>query len=163
MKRQCGKRSAGSLASLLLLMMFAIGVVGVLLNGASVYKRLVERDAAFSDLRTCAQYIGVRIRQAASQDISVLSDFGDGDCLLICEQIGDTEYRTQVYCHDGWLMELFAAADVGLVPGSGEKILPIEHLSIQQNGNLLFFTVTDQNNQKTAFVQALRGCKREAS
>ena len=157
MERRSGKRSISGLAALILLGVFAAGILSVLLTGANAYKRLTERDAASYDSRTCVQYLANKVRQAPAPDSVVLSDFGEGDSLLVREQMNGCEYWTQVYCHDGWLMELFTAADAGLVPEDGEKILPAQHLAAQRSGDLLQIKIVDEHGTEHVVLLTLRG------
>ena len=111
MKNHTNERSLSALAALLTFALFAIGILSVLLGGANVYRRLTQRDAQSYDSRTCAQYIATKLRPAPSPGAVAIAPFGDGDSLFITETIGDSTYLTRVYCHNGWLMELFTVAD----------------------------------------------------
>ena len=157
MKERSRKNSISGLAALVLLGVFAAGILAVLLSGASAYQRLTERDARSYDSRTCMQYLATKVRQAPAPDALRLSDFGDGDSLLISETIDGTEYQTQVYYYDGWLMELFTVTDAGLLPEDGEKILPAKNLSLRLSGDLLRIEVVDGNGTENALALALRG------
>ena len=157
MSEHSGKPSISGLAALVLLLVFAVGILTVLLGGASAYQRLTERDARSYDSRTCMQYLATKVRQAPAPDCLVLSDFGEGDSLMICETVQGAEYRTQIYCCNGWLMELFTAADAGLAPEDGEKILPAESLSLRRSGDLLQVRVVDGNGTENVLMLALRG------
>ena len=151
------KKSISGAAALVLLGIFAVGILGVLLTGAIVYKELSERSALAYDSRTCVQYLSSKVRQASSSAAVQLSDFGDGDSLLIYEMVHGEPYQTQVYCYDGWLMELFTAADSGMEPEAGEKILPVQTLSLAQTETLLQVEVVDANGLENTFQLTLRG------
>jgi len=157
MKEYREKNSISGIAALLLLGVFAVGILAVLLTGAGAYKRATDQSAASYDMRTCSQYISNKIRQAPASDAVVLSDFGDGDSLLIREQIGGDEYWTQVYCHNGWLMELFAVANADFGPEDGERILPAQSLSATADDNLLRVRIRyDEDSEETLWL-TLRG------
>lgn len=157
MKQRSGKQSIAGLAALILLGVFAAGILTVLFTGARTYQRLVERDALSYDSRTCVQYLTAKVRQAPAPGSVVLSDFGDGDSLLICEQIEGAEYWTRIYCYDGWLMELFTAAGAGLEPQDGEKILPAQELTLECSGNLLRVAVLGEDGTCNTVLLNLRG------
>lgn len=163
MNERSGKRSISGLAALILLGVFAAGILTVLLTGARAYKGLTERDAVSYDSRTCVQYLANKVRQAPAPGAVVLSDFGEGDSLLIREQIGGNEYWTQVYCHNGWMMELFTTADAGLAPEDGEKILPVQSLAMERSGDLLRLEIVDQNGTENSVLLTLRGGEGAAS
>lgn len=130
-------------AALLVLAVFAVGVLGTLLGGAGIYRRLVSRDRAGFDRRTALQYITTRVRQAPGQ-VSVAA-FGDGDALLLRQITDDGIYLTRVYCFDGWLMELFSAETGDFSPQDGEKLLPAEALNLALTGGLLRVGLTDSS------------------
>lgn len=157
MNDRSGKRPISGLAALILLGVFAVGILTVLLTGARAYKGLTGRDAVSYDSRTCVQYLTVKVRQAPAPDAVVLSNFGDGDSLLIREQIDGSEYWTQVYCHNGWMMELFTTANAGLAPEDGEKILPVQSLVMERSGNLLRLDIVDGNGTENTVLLTLRG------
>lgn len=157
MKTYSEKRSISGLAALILLGVFAAGILSVLLTGVGVYKRLNERDSQAYNSRTCIQYIATKVRQAPAPDAVVVSEFGEGDCLRIREQINGEEYWTQIYCFDGWLMELFAATGAGLAPENGEKILQVRNLELSWNGAMLQVDLMDQNGTESAILLTPRG------
>ena len=157
MRERRGNKSISGIAALLLLTVFAAGLLSVLLGGAGVYRRLSARDAAAYDLRTCTQYLANRVRQAPTPAAVAVSRFGDGDSLLIREDVDGEEYRTQIYCHNGWLMEIFAAADADLAPGDGEKLLPAKTLSVTDDGGLLCIRIANEKGGADTVWLSVRG------
>lgn len=157
MKKHDRRQSISGLAALLSLGVFAVSLLAVLLCGAGVYGRLTQRDQLAYDSRTCVQYLTTKVRQAPTPDAVALSRFGDGDALIISEEIGGAEYWTRVYCYDGWLMELFTVADDGFAPEDGEQILPARELSLTREGTLLRVALVDGNGSQADFLLALRG------
>ena len=159
MNDRSGKRSISGLAALILLGVFAAGILTVLLTGARAYKGLTGRDAISHDSRTCVQYLTTKVRQAPAPDAVVLSNFGEGDSLLLRENIDGSEYWTRVYCHDGWMMELFTLANAGLAPEDGEKILPMEALSLSLDGVLLTAALRNPDGTEVTLTLTSRLCK----
>ncbi len=157
MKKQSRQPSISALAALLVLGVFAVGILAVLLSGAGVYRRLTERDQKVYDSRTCVQYVAAKVRQAPAPGAVSLSRFGDGDSLKITEVIDGTEYQTQIYCFGGWLMELYTAADAGLMPEDGEKILPVQELKLTAEGSCLRVELVDGNGTQLSVLLSLRG------
>lgn len=100
-------------------------------RGADGYQRLTQRDQEAYAQRTAAQYLATRIRQADTAAGITVEPFGsDGpDALLLHEQVEGTTYVTRVYCYEGYLRELFSAADAELLPADGEKILEMQNLT----------------------------------
>ena len=157
MKRQNAGQSISGLAALMLLGVFAVGILSVLLSGADAYRRLTERDRLAYDSRTCIQYVATKVRQAPAPDAVVLSEFGESDCLRVSQWVEGTEYWTRVYCHDGWLMELFTVAEEGFAPEDGEKILQVDGFSLNREGTLLSVEIVDSNGSANSILLSLRG------
>lgn len=115
------------LLSLTVLAVFALCALLVLLLGGRVYRNLTETAAESYCSRTACQYLSTRVQQAG--EVSV-ADFGGSHALVIREEIGGRVYLTRIYCHDGWLRELYCAESNQLQPADGEKILEAESLTL---------------------------------
>ena len=157
MKDYKKERSLSTVAAILLFVVFAAGVFGVLLGGAEVYRSLAQRDAEVYDSRTCHQYLANKLRQAPKPDAVRIVPFGESDGLQIVQSVEGEPYVTWIYCHDGWLMELFCIADGEFSAEDGEKILPASGLSVTQQQDLLRIDITDENGQTLQLNHALRG------
>ncbi|MBQ2785966.1 MAG: DUF4860 domain-containing protein [Oscillospiraceae bacterium] len=157
MKDYKSERSVSTVAALLLLAVFAVGILGVLLGGAQSYRYLTQRDAAAYDSRTCTQYLVTKLRQAPQCNGVQVVPFGDGSALLIPETVDGEDYVTRIYCHAGWLMELYSVADGEFSPEDGEKILPASDLTITRQQDLLLIGITDANDQVLQMKISLRG------
>lgn len=129
-------RSLTGLAALLLLGLFALCTLGVLLQGASVYRRVAAAGSEAYEARTCAQFFATKVRQAPSAAAVSLSDFAGG-ALVITEALEGQTCLTRIYCFEGWLMELFTVGEGDFAPADGEKLLPLESLSFRLEGQKL--------------------------
>jgi type II secretory pathway component PulJ len=147
----------GGLLALLLFAVFAVCVLSVLLTGADAYRRLTERDQASFQARTAAQYIATRVRQADKQGGLSVRTFGDGDALVLTEELEGETYLTWVYCYDGSLRELFTAADNDLPPESGEKILSADDLRLELDGARLTAQVLEDGDWQTVTLYLRSG------
>ena len=163
MKERKRKNLVSGLAALLLLGVFAAGILAVLLSGADAYRRITLRDRLSYDSRTCTQYIATKVRQAPSPDSISFSSFGDGDAIFIRQSIDGAPYLTRIYCHDGWLMELFTTDAEGFEPGDGEPLMPLQSLVLHRDEDLLSFQIIDGNGSESTFLLCLRGEKEAAS
>ena len=157
MKDNKKEHSLSTIAALLLFVIFATGVFAVLLTGAKVYRGLTQRDASAYDSRTCSQYLASKLRQAPSPDAVSVSEFGGAEALVITQVIDGDAYTTQIYCYNGWLMELFCVAGGEFSPEDGEKVLPASGLKVTQQGDLLMISVTDGNGEHLQLRFTLRG------
>ena len=157
MKYTFKQRHIASFAALAVFLLFALCVTCVLLSGAGVYRRLVQQGGEDHAQRTCGQYIATRIHQCRHGDLVSVEPFGNTCALVLREHVDGTDYLTRVYYYDGWLMELFAAAQEEFQPEDGEKLLPARALEFELEGGLLRTVVVDEFGTQTEGIFALRG------
>lgn len=117
--------------------LFAVCLLLVLLTGAKSYESLVRRGDAAYDYRTAAQYLATRVRQSDVAEGICLEAFGGCDALVLRQEIDGESYCTRIYCHDGWLRELFTTEKGSFSPEDGEKLLKMEALDFEAEGNTL--------------------------
>ncbi len=135
--RKLRSSSIASVAALLVLAVFSMGILGVLLSGARVYRGLTAQGAEDYDRRTCLQYLTTKLSQAPDPAMLSIERFGAGDALFIRQNIENKSYVTRIYCHNGWLMELFSVDSPGFSPEDGEKLMLLDSLSLTRCGSLL--------------------------
>lgn len=151
------ERSVSTVAALLVLAVFAAGVLSVLLSGASAYQRLTKQDQSSYESRTATQYLATKLRQAESPDAVAVATFAGLDALQITTVIEGAAYVTRIYCYDGWLMELFCAEDNAMAPEDGEKILPAAAMQLQQSGGLVTVRLTAEDGTVQTLSHSIRG------
>ena len=144
---------------------FAACVVMVLLFGAESYRGLSHRDRQSYQQRTAVQYLTTRIRQSDADGMVFVGDFdmaqpnAAGDTLFICEMLNGRTYYTRVYCHEGYLCELFAEASEAFEPGDGQRVLQAEGLQITQQGQVLTMKLTFADGETAVFRVTCRAGK----
>jgi len=131
----------------LLLGIFAVSVLGVLLAGAGAYSRLTRRDDRAYNSRTGLQYVAAKVHQAPAPGAVQVTDFGGVDALTVTQQVDGADYVTRVYCHDGWLMELFCAAGAEFEPRDGERLLKAQSLTLEQRDGLLYVELVQEQER----------------
>jgi len=162
MKNRIKKADVSIIAPLLTLIVFSVCVLFVLLFGARLYKEALARDKESFEKRTADQYIATRFRQADGDQFSFVADFEDsdandaGDTLFFVEKVGDEIYFTRIYCHDGYLCELFSSADDVFERDDGERILPLESLYFEEKDGLFRVTVEHIDGRKDKLLLAKR-------
>ena len=157
MKQQWeNNRRVSNLAALLLLGLFAVCLMVVLFCGVKAYRQLAARDALAYDSRTILQYLSAKVQQAPVPQQVQVTDFAGG-ALCIGEQLDGVDYVTRVYCHEGWLMELFAAAEQEFSPEDGEKLLAVKDITFTQENGLLTIRITPENGQTQQIALSIRG------
>lgn len=150
-------RSASMIAALIVLALFAVGILSVLLGGAGAYRRLTTRDQQAYEDRTCSQYLATKLRQASCADAVEVLPFGDTDALRITQILEGEVYETRIYCHDGWLMELFSLAGGEFSPEDGEQILEAKGLKIQNQQGLYTLELTGEDGKRILLTLSARG------
>lgn len=153
MKRKNIQFHIDGLMVLILFGVFAVCMLTVLLTGANSYFRLTTRDQASYDKRTCIQYLTARVRRADSTGTVKIENFNSTDALVFSDSEG---YVTRIYCHNGYLMELYSSNERELKAEDGEKIIEAANMSLSMEGSLLTVTVTDTNGEKSTTLLSLR-------
>ncbi len=159
MKRTIKKTDISTLAPLLLFTVFSFCVVAVIMMGVQIYRTHTSRDRSSFDHRTAEQYITTRIRQSDTQGACFIGDFnsteGDasGDTFFFCETFGEDTYYTRIYCHNGYLYELFTPASCDFSKEDGEKILEMKSLTFHEsNGGISANLVFSDGTERTLYI-----------
>ena len=97
-----------------------------------------------------------------------MADFQGCDALELTETIDGTPYITRVYCYDGYLRELFSAAEAQMTPADGEKVLEAQALTVEwMNGDggeqLLEMELTNADGTTQRVVLSVRSGKGASS
>ena len=156
MKTRNGKFGVEGMLALVLFGTFALCVLAVLLGGAQAYQRITRRGQETYDRRTAAQYIVTRVHQADGDAVVTVRD---GCVLELSDTVGDAQYITRIYCHDGYLRELFSDASLSFDPRDGECILPAQSMEFSLRDGLLTAVITDAAGEETELSVALRSRK----
>jgi len=163
MKNEQKQLKMGSLLALMVFGVFAACLLFLLLTGADVYQKMRQRDTATYESRTAVQYMTTRVRQADRAE-SITAEMFDGlDALVLQEEIEGETYETKLYCYDGWLTELYAAADSDLSPADGEKILELKGLELSLQDGLLQAKLTLPDGREEELSLQLRSGREAVS
>lgn len=122
------------LLTLLVFGVFALCLLLVLLTGAGVYRNLVRSGEERFASRTALQYVATRVRQGQTADVQ---DFQGCKALVLPQTIDGEVYLTRVYCHEGWLWELFSSQTAALSPEDGEKVMALRDLDFLLESDIL--------------------------
>ena len=144
------------LLTLVLLTVFALCILMVLLMGARGYEALVHRDGQTYARRTAAQYLATRVRQGDTLEGMAVVDFGGHSTLVLRQEIEGDTYLTRIYCHEGFLRELFTAEGGSFSPEDGEKLLELQAISFAMQEDLLTACVTMTDGQVQTLCWHLR-------
>ena len=146
----------------MLFAVFALCVITVLITGAKIYQSFTERDQLSYDHRTVSRYLTTRIRQSDAQCAYFIGDFFDptskeeGDTFYFCEYIGEKLYYTRIYCHEGYLCELFSVSSEPFDPADGERILAVEDLRFFISDNVVTVKVQYADGERQTIYVNMR-------
>ena len=157
------KSNMGFLLVLLVFALFMVSAVLVLLTGADVVQGITERDQASYEQRTAAQYLATRVRQADETGAISVCATETGDRLVLSEEIDGFPFETTVYCHDGYLREMFCASGYAFDAEFGEKILPAERFCVTDYGEYLEMEITFADGATQSMILRLRSERGTAS
>lgn len=156
MKHTRSQAHITTLAALSLLAVFAVTILLVLLKGASIYRRMTDRDQETWQARAAYQYVATRLRQEARLDAVTVEDFAGVSALTL--GVGEA-YLTRLYCYDGSLRELYAPAELTLSPGDGEPLLALKSMEPALSDGLLQVELTTQDGEVRQLVLDLSGAE----
>lgn len=150
-----------SITGVLVLLVFATFLVSVwmvLMTGADVVQSITARDQKNFSQRTVTQYLTTRVRRADQTGAVIASDSGT---LIFREAIGGIFYETSVYCHEGYLREMFCESGYSLPPEFGEEILPVQNFQSSRDGSLVHITFEMPDGTEESLVLHLRSEREE--
>lgn len=156
------KVDISTVAPLLILLIFGTYIMIVLLFGAKLYNNTLHQNNTAFDHRTIDQYLLTRIRQSDAEQSFLVGTFENptatkqGDTLFLAEQIDGEWYYTRIYCHNGYLYELFTAAEDIFERADGEKIMPLKQIHFTLEGQLLSLHITHTDNSAEILFLTLR-------
>ena len=158
MKERRKERSISALCAPVLLLMLAAGILTVLLGSAGIYRRQNRLLQESEDRRNGVLYLTNQVRQAP--DGVTVEPFGQGNALVIREQVGNSGYITRIYCFDGWLRQLLTPDSGEFAPEDGEKVMPLAALDLTVEQGLLTAALTDtQGNMDVLKIRTGEGAQ----
>ena len=164
MREQRKQRNIASLMVLLVFALFAVCIAIVLLTGVNACQRLNCRNQSSFDRRTAAQYIAARVRQSNVEGLVYPANFGTSECrdqgdTLFLLDSAEEDVCTRIYCHNGYIWELYCDLSGEFLPEDGEKILKAEELQCSLEDSLLIVEIGYENAQRDKLVLALHDKK----
>jgi hypothetical protein len=136
-----------------ILMLCALFVV---LFGARIYKKTAhDMDVNFNS-RTALAYVSEKVHQHDRKgcvDVTI----NDGKPVLkLIQYVNDDEYCTYLYPDEGYLKELTAKGDVGLIRSAGINILKLNDFKADKISDSLYrFNIRDEYNNNTEFYVSI--------
>lgn len=126
--------------TMLLFFMFTFMILTVLISGVSVYKNTEELMRNRYEERTAIAYVMTRIRQGDTYDAVVVETIDSvGSMMYLKEETLGNEYRTYIYCYNGWIYELFTESNMTFDPNAGTRIVEANELNFELKGSDLLY------------------------
>ena len=141
---------------LLLFLVLSVLSCAIIASGNSVYRKIVDDMDANYQNRVALSYINTKVRQNDSEGLIKIEEFDGTDCLIITEFSDDIEYSTFVYFHEGYIKELFIAADEEFDASAGDRVVNVEEFTISKNQNTINVGVTNTHGKFSKLTIALR-------
>lgn len=153
------KREKSVIDTIFVFMIFGILMLCalfVVLFGAKIYKKTAhDMDVNFNS-RTALAYVTEKVHQHDKKDcVEVM--INDGRPVLKLKQyVNGDEYCTYLYDDEGYLKELTAKGDVGLIRGAGINIIKLNEFRAEKISDSLYrFYILDEYNNKTEFYVSI--------
>lgn len=135
---------------------FMLSALFVVLFGAKIYKRTAHDMSVNFNSRTALAYVTEKMHQHDRRGgVEVTIDDGK-PVLKLTQFINSDEYCTYLYEYDGYLKELTAKGDVGLVKNAGKNIIKLTSFTASKETDSLYrFNIVDDEGNKTQFYVSL--------
>lgn len=139
--------SVNSLMSLLLFALFALSMLLCVLFCANRYADLTEKEDAAYEMRTASMFFSTKVRQGDFDKSISVETFDGCTALVLSEEIENERYVSLIYCHDGYLKEIFAFDGIELSVDDGEKLFELDEVSFAIEGDALKIGYKSKNEQ----------------
>jgi len=131
MNRALRGRSIDTVFVLIVFSIFAFSVLMVLMLGAGVYRNVNDMSREGQQENTALSYIWSKTKNFDNADSIKVGDFNGVSALFIDERLGGTDFRTVIYHHDGWLLELFSEMTLEFSLEDGRRIISIDEMNFE--------------------------------
>lgn len=142
MKYQPKQWKIAGIMPLMVFFLLSLCLMTLLLTGVRIYRNTVAQGESRFLSRTAVQYLTTRVHQGDCQNQLSVETFDGTGALVFREEIDGEIYKTMVYCHEGYLKELFCAEKGHFRPSDGEKLFALQSLELTLEDSLLQIQVT---------------------
>lgn len=146
------KHTVDILFVLLLFGIFAFSAFMLVIMGSNVYSNTVDSMENNFTNRTSYAYITEKFRQNDSSNSISVDHINSNSAFVFSETIGETEYQTILYIHDGYLKELLTKSGNTLPLEAGNIILEASAFTIVQEDSNTFVCTLTESEKSTTFT-----------
>ncbi len=142
--QQPKKHTADIFFVLSLFCLYTLSSLFLSVIGANIYERNVDVSETNYNIRTSALYLTEKARQSETAGSIRVDRFGETDALVLSREVSEQIFETWIYVDDGHLCEVLVPAGTEVIPGIGQKIMPLARIDLALSDvNLLEIGVTD--------------------
>lgn len=138
------------LATLLLFGVFTLSAASLTVVGAQIYGRISAASQQSNDLRASCSYLTNKVRSCGGE-MSIQPGPGEGDMLILSEEIGGEAYYTRIYLNNGFLTESFLPASIPFDPDNGEELVEAASFNAIEEAGLFQFSVETSEGTARSF------------
>ena len=140
-----------------LMFLFAFSAIMLIALGADVYQKNVDTMQINYDRRTASAYLIQKVRQSDEGGSVSIGELGGSKALILTNAVGERDYSTWLYLHEGMLCEQLMRSDLTPMPQAGQKILPVAGFDVSyESENLLRMELVLENGEQESFYVGLR-------
>lgn len=136
-------QAASLLFTMLLFLVFVLCALFTVLIGGKVYENINSRAEDNFNGVTALHYAANKVRQNDRMGMISVTEIDGVPVLEIRQEAGDEIYVTWIYCHEGWIKELFTFEGSGLGLADGLPVIECGGLDMEQEGNLIRITTEE--------------------
>lgn len=140
-------RVSGLMVFLLLAMLALFSMIAVML-GIQIYNNVVETSETNSAVRTSLAYVASKVRANDAAGMIELRNIDGIDVIVLGNDSHGQQYNTYIYYQNGALREYYINAEEDFNPIYGTIIVEVPQFSVDFDGELFRFSVTDANGQQ---------------
>lgn len=151
------KKNSGidTVVGLFMICVFAACLLFALAAGVRIYKDVSAVMEEQYTSRTAMSYLTTRLHQSDAAGAVELGELAGTPAIVIHRSVDGEDYVTFVYCHEGYITELFCPASESLLPSDGLRVVPALSLELSLEGDLMRIDCETDGGAETAYV-ALR-------
>ncbi len=138
------KRVSDIFLTLALFCIYTLSSLFLSVLGADVYRENVFDSESNYNIRTSILYLTEKTRQSEFSNSIRVDSALDSDAVVISQDFGGEIYENWIYVDDGYLCEVLIPQDGVIIPQAGQKIMPVEKLTLNlHNNGYMTIEVTD--------------------
>ena len=109
--------------------LFLAGFFLLVVFGAKSYRDTADGQSHNMQSRALLSYLATSVKTNDNRGAVSVEDTAEGTVLVISD--GDTGFALRIYCHEGFLVEDYAAQSSPLRPKNGQKIGQTAQFSVE--------------------------------